>query len=185
MKGVIFNLLQAAVTETHGADLWDDLVDEAGVDGAYTSLGNYDEADLEQLVAAAGRALGLTRAEVLRWFGRQAMPHLASAYPVFFEGHRSATTFLAGINDVIHVEVRKLYVGAVCPHFNIQAARPDRMDMDYHSPRRLCALAHGFVEGAARHFGETVEFRHLTCVERGDAGCTFRIGWPALEAAHA
>ena len=29
MKGVIFNLLQAAVTEAHGADLWDDLVDDA------------------------------------------------------------------------------------------------------------------------------------------------------------
>jgi hypothetical protein len=184
MKGVVFNLLQAAVTETHGADLWDDLVDHAGVDGAYTSLGNYDDAELERLVSSAGQSLNLTRADVLRWFGRQAMPHLARAYPVFFEGHSSARTFLAGINDVIHAEVRKLYVGAVCPHFNIHAAQRDRMDMDYHSPRQMCALAHGFVEGAARHFGESVDFQHRTCIERGDAHCTFRIGWPRLEAAH-
>ena len=44
MKGVIFNLLERAVTDEYGADVWDDLIDDAGVGGAYSSLGNYDDA---------------------------------------------------------------------------------------------------------------------------------------------
>lgn len=185
MKGVIFNLLQAVVTEAHGDDVWDDLIDQAGASGAYTSLGNYDDAELEALVAAACEKLGLDRGAVLRWFGQQAMPHLAIAYPVFFEGHAGARTFLEGINDIIHAEVRKLYVGAECPHFNIQNAPGDRMDMDYLSSRRMCALAQGFTEGAARHFGEDIDFEHLTCTERGDPHCTFRIAWPLNPPVHA
>lgn len=185
MKGVIFNLLQAVVTAAHGDDVWDDLVDQAGASGAYTSLGNYEDAELEALVAAACERLSLDRAAVLRWFGQQAMPHLATAYPVFFDGHDSARTFLAGINDIIHAEVRKLYVGADCPHFDIRNAANDRMDMDYRSPRRMCALAEGFTEGAASHFGETIDFQHLTCADRGDAHCTFRIAWPLAQPVHA
>lgn len=185
MKGVVFNLLQAVVTEAHGDDVWDDLVDQAGVSGAYTSLGSYDDAELEALVEAACEKLGLDRGAVLRWFGQQAMPHLASAYPVFFEGNVGTRTFLAGINDIIHAEVEKLYVGAVCPHFNLQNAAPDSMDMDYRSPRRMCALAQGFTEGAARHFGEEIDFQHLTCTDRGDPHCTFRVSWPLSQPVHA
>lgn len=185
MKGVVFNLLQAVVSEAHGDDAWDDLIDHAAASGAYTSLGNYDDAELESLVEAACEKLGLDRGSVLRWFGQQAMPHLASAYPAFFEGHVGTRTFMAGINDIIHAEVRKLYVGAECPHFNMRNAASDQMDLDYISSRRMCALAQGFTEGAARHFGEEIDFQHLTCTDRGDPRCTFRIAWPLTQAAHA
>jgi len=33
VKGIVFNLLQEVVTRNHGEDVWDDLVDEAGVSG--------------------------------------------------------------------------------------------------------------------------------------------------------
>ena len=31
MKGVIFNLVEEIVTDEHGADVWDELLDDAGV----------------------------------------------------------------------------------------------------------------------------------------------------------
>ena len=34
----------------------------------------------------------------------------------------------------------------------------------YTSARRLCALAEGFIAGAARHFGEQVEIDHPVCM---------------------
>ena len=40
MKGIIFNILSEAVVQAFGEDEWDDVLDAAGVDGAYTSLGN-------------------------------------------------------------------------------------------------------------------------------------------------
>ena len=58
MKGVVFNLLEEAVTDSFGADTWDDLLDDADLEGAYTSLGNYSDAEIEALVGAAARPAG-------------------------------------------------------------------------------------------------------------------------------
>jgi hypothetical protein len=184
VKGIVFNLLEQIVTTTYGVDTWEDLLDNAGVSGVYTSLGSYPDEELERLVQAACNALSLTRSDVLRWFGVQAMPLLAEAYPKFFADHTASKTFLAGINSVIHAEVRKLYPGAACPHFNIGATASGALTLDYISTRRMCALAQGFVEGAANYFCEEVDFRHATCVDRGDDLCRFEISWtPRLNTA--
>lgn len=180
MKGIVFNLLEDVVSRHHGAALWEDLIDAAGVDGAYTSLGSYPDSDLEALVAAAAAALGTDRAGALRWFGVHAMPVLAERYPGFFAPHATARPFVLGVNDLIHAEVRKLYPGAACPHFRLADADDGDLMMDYRSERRMCALAQGFVEGAAAHYGEAVDFAHVACVDRGDPHCLFRIRWMAV-----
>lgn len=177
MKGVVFNLLETVVTRHHGAEVWDDLLDAAGLDGSYTSLGNYDDEEIEALVEAASKALGIDRAAVLRWFGRNAIPVLNELYPDFFAPHVSARPFVQGVNDIIHAEVRKLYTGASCPHFMIRENDDGSLSMDYRSARKMCALAQGFVEGAADFYGETVEFEHAACVEHGHPKCEFRIAW--------
>lgn len=177
MKGVVFNLLQQVVTDAYGADVWDDLIDEAGVDGVYTSLGSYADEDIEKLVGAACAKLSLPRAAVLRWFGQQAIPLLAQAYPDFFAPHVSARPFVAGVNSIIHAEVRKLYVGAACPHFNIRETDAGALAMDYRSTRNMCALAQGFVEGAATFYCEDVDFRHVACIDQGADCCRFEIEW--------
>ena len=179
MKGIVFNLLQEVVTAAHGADVWDDLLDRSDSGGVYTSLGSYPDEELETLVETACGMLGLSRDAVLRWFGAEAMPLLAKAYPAFFANHTSARTFVAGINNVIHAEVRKLYTGAECPHFNIREPVEGLMTMDYRSTRRMCALAQGFVEGAAKYYCEDIEFRHVDCTASGAERCMFEIRWPA------
>lgn len=182
MKGVVFNLLEEAVGRAFGEDTWDALLDAAGLDGAYTSLGNYPDEEIEALVTAAGEALSLDRDAVLRWFGFNAMPILARLYPNFFTDARDARAFVESVNTIIHAEVRKLYPGAACPHFRMQADASGDLVMDYLSERRMCALAQGFVEGAAAWYGQPVEFLHQACTSRGDRLCTFRIAWPAVAA---
>jgi hypothetical protein len=177
MKGVVFNLLEGAVTRGLGDDMWDTLLDAAGVGGAYTSLGNYPDSDMEALVAAAGQALDLNRDQVLRWFGQSAIPILAEIYPDFFTAAPNARAFVEGINSQIHTEVRKLYPGALCPHFNMRSNSSGDLVMDYISRRNMCALAQGFVEGTAVWYGETVTFEHVTCTSHGAPHCTFAVTW--------
>jgi hypothetical protein len=92
MKGIVFNLLEQAVVGKYGETVWDDLLDSAGLSGAYTSLGSYPDEEIEKLVAAASAALKVPPDQVLRWFGREAMPLLAKHYPVFFSPHKTART---------------------------------------------------------------------------------------------
>lgn len=177
MKGIVFNLLAEAVTNQHGEDAWDGLLSAAGLDGAYTSLGSYPDAEMVRLVEVAAAVLGCSPAEVLRWFGRAAMPLLSHRYGVFFEAHASARSFVRSVNDIIHPEVRKLYAGAGCPQF-VFADDPDgRLLIGYSSPRQMCHLAHGFVEGAADRFNETVELEHVACMMDGSPACRMAVRW--------
>jgi len=175
MKGIVFNLLEQVVVNTHGEAVWDGLLDKTGLTGAYTSLGSYPDAQIQALVEAASEALGKPADEILRWFGRQAMPLLAHQYPVFFASHHATRAFVLSVNSIIHPEVRKLYTGAGCPHFHFEDGADGALLLGYNSPRRLCALAHGFIEGAADHFGERVRVEHPLCMHRGDPKCQLAI----------
>lgn len=176
MKGIIFNLLEDAVRQHHGEDAWETVLDNAGVAGAYTSLGNYPHAELERLVLSASIALNADRASVLRWFGRSAMPRLAALFPTYFDACTGTRDFLLSLNGIIHPEVMKLYPGAHCPVFAFKTEPDGGLLIGYSSPRRLCMLAHGFIEGAASHFHEAADIEHRGCMHTGDNECTLRIG---------
>ena len=68
---------------------------------------------------------------------------------------------------MIHPEVRKIYSAAGVPIFDYDTSDHDQLLMGYHSPRRLCALAEGFVEGATAHYGEEVALQQSSCGHRG------------------
>ncbi len=175
MKGIVFNLLEEVVAARHGEAVWDDLLDAAGASGVYTSLGSYPDEELMRLVAAAASALGQSPQQVLQDFGRDAMPLLVQRYGVLFASHSDTRSFLLTLNAIIHAEVRKLYPGATPPDFGIDASDPALLRLTYRSERRLCALAEGFIEGAARQFGEQVDSRQLRCMHRGDDCCEFNL----------
>ncbi|WP_044873058.1 heme NO-binding domain-containing protein [Pseudomonas sp. LFM046] len=175
MKGIVFNLLEEVVIRHQGEDAWDALLEGAGLDGAYTSLGSYPDEHMYRLVGAASEALGMPPFDVLRWFGREAMPSLALRYPAYFSTHDSTRSFVLSVNSIIHPEVRKIYPGADVPTFGFRDEPDGSLHMTYRSPRRLCALAQGFIEGAAIHFNETLDFEHLDCMHRGDPECRCRI----------
>jgi len=175
LKGIVFNLLEEVVVAQHGEAAWDMLLDETGLSGSYTSLGSYPDEEVEKLVLAGAGALKMSPADVLRWFGREAMPLLATRYPAFFTEHRTAQSFVLSVNSIIHPEVRKLYAGAHCPFFRFEQSPDGALLMTYDSPRKLCALAHGFIEGAGDHYGETINVEHLSCMHRGDPKCQLSI----------
>ncbi len=175
MKGIIFNLVEEVVVQHHGPNTWEDLLEAAGLDGTYTSLGNYDDAELLSLVRSAGEALALPDDAVLRWVGRRAMPIIVSRWPGFFSAHHTTLDFLRSLNSVIHPEVRKLYSGANCPHFGFKTREDGALLIGYNSARRLCGLAHGFIEGAADYYRERPALDHLECMHLGDPRCLIAV----------
>jgi hypothetical protein len=177
MKGIIFNLLEDVVIKDHGGDTWDELLSATSLDGAYTSLGSYPDEHIQALVGAAARMLGLSPFEVLRWFGQKAIPLLVERYPSFFTAQQSARPFVLSVNGIIHPEVRKVYAGADVPTFEFHDAPDGALMMGYRSPRKLCALAQGFTEGAATHYGESVTFEHRECMHNGDIKCLCHISF--------
>jgi hypothetical protein len=108
MKGIIFNLLEEIVREEHGEDTWDALLESAGLDGVYTSLGSYPDEELGKIVVAASAALGLEPDVIVKYVGHRAVPLIAARFPTFFESHDNTRSFVLTLNDIIHPEVKKL-----------------------------------------------------------------------------
>jgi hypothetical protein len=177
VKGIVFNLLEQIVVDEHGEDTWETLLDASGVDGAYTSLGSYADEDLLKLVGAASSALDVPPDDIVRWFGRSAMPLFVERYPQLFSDHTDTRSFVLTLNEIIHPEVRKLYPGAIVPEFGFDASVPERLSMDYYSPRKLCAFAEGLLLGAGDHYGQTVTIEQPQCMNRGDQRCHMEIAF--------
>lgn len=176
MKGIIFNIVEEVVNDRYGPDAWDSMLTVAGLDGSYTSLGSYDDGELFALVEVACTMTGASAPEVLRLLGAGAMPRLHARYPHFFEAAPDARAFILSLNSIIHPEVRKLYSGAGCPHFHF-GEDDGALTLGYNSPRKLCHLAHGFIDGLAAHYGETINVVQPRCMHEGHQSCQLRLSW--------
>jgi hypothetical protein len=174
MKGIIFNQLEAMVTQALGPDAWDELLAQSQLrtkEGYFVGPKNYPDEDLVALVATASRVTGKPVDELATAFGRFLLPALASAYPMFLRPGMTAKSFLLSVDRMIHVEVRKLHPDAALPSIRYEDPAPDRLVMIYQSRRQLCALAVGLIDGVGRHFRERIEQGHPACMKRGDEAC--------------
>jgi hypothetical protein len=181
MKGIVFQLAAQAVAREHGEDAWDDLLDAAGVGGAYTSLGDYPDAELVAIVGAASSALSLSVPDVLRWVGAAIVPGLAQHHADLYAAYPSTRPFVLALNSVIHPEVRKLYPDATPPDFSFDASDPDVLRMTYRSARQMCALAEGLLIGSAAQYSERVDIAHEACMHRGDEACVLALRFSPLD----
>ncbi|MFN2640649.1 MAG: heme NO-binding domain-containing protein [Actinomycetota bacterium] len=180
MKGIVFNLLEQTVSDKYGEDTWDALLEGAGLEGSYTAVGSYPDEELIALVDTGCTALGVEQDDLIRWFGRAALPLLAAKYPGFFSPYDSTRAFLMTLNEIIHPEVRKLFPGAYAPSFEFDTTNENDLGLAYHSHRNLCSFAEGLIEGSADHFGEAVDITQATCSKRGDQLCDLHIHFTKL-----
>ena len=183
MKGVLFSIVEDAITAEHGAETWDRLVTSSGVDGAYTSLGDYPDDEFYRLIKVGADDLGVSERELTRHLGHSALLALGARYPGFFEPHTRALDFVLTINDVIHPEVRKLHREADPPQFDFSLTADGDLVVEYHSRRRLCALAEGMLRGAGTYYGDDVVVGHDLCREEGDSRCVLRCRFTQSEQA--
>ena len=163
MKGVIFNIVEETVRAEHGEDAWDSLLEAAGLDGAYTSLGTYPDRDMAALVAAATQALGVSEEDLLRHLGRKGFGQLVSRNAELMAAFGDSRSLLLGLNSVIHPEVRKVYPGADVPVFDVVSGDHDSLSLSYVSHRGLCYFAEGLALGVGDHFGEVLAVAQPVC----------------------
>jgi len=175
MKGAVFNLLNELVEEKFGFSAWETMLQETGCDGVFVSSQTYEDGLLFELVGAAHKLTEIPVWDLVHTFGQYMAPAFARDYPVFFENQKSLKSFLLTVDRTIHVEVRKLYPEAHLPEFDYKDEADDELTMIYRSPRKLCALAEGLIQGSAEYFDERYELKHDVCMHQGADHCELQL----------
>jgi hypothetical protein len=158
VKGVVFTEFMEMVESRMGLDMLDRIITEAELpnDGAYTSVGTYDHAELVRLVTALSSATGLSSSQLVHVFGEHLFVRFTVGYPALFSDAHTTFDFLSRIDGVIHVEVRKLYPDAELPKLHCERPSHNELTVLYSSPRGFGDLAAGLIAGCIKHFAEPI-----------------------------
>lgn len=155
MKGVVFTEFLEMVEGRYSVDMVDDILDDANLTsgGTYTAVGTYDHREMVSLVLALSKRTDVPAPDLLRAFGEHLFGRFVANYPGFFAKTSDAFTFLAGLDEIIHAEVRKLYPDAELPRFDVESRDEHRLVLLYTSTRHFEDLAEGLLRGCVAHFG--------------------------------
>ncbi len=156
-------------------EAWDSLLQKAGLNGIYTAAGSYPDLQAFNIVGALSKHSGMATDTLLGVFGEYMFSGFVSQYPTFFPEGIHTKELLKSVDGIIHVEVQKLFPDAILPKFEYEDPSEDRLVMKYTSQRKLCKLAEGLFNGAAKHFGESIEHTQSKCMLLGDDHCRFEL----------
>jgi hypothetical protein len=142
----------------------------------------YNDAMLLAGVGEASRITNVPADTLLREFGHYFLLNGLTRHLCAYLLTRvnNARDLLLTMHDA-HEQMSRLPDGLAPPLFQyrIQPSQPENLIILYDSPRKLCSVLHGAIEGAAERYGERVYIVEQTCMKRGDNVCRFKIRFVA------
>ncbi len=178
MKGIIFNLLENLIVEKFGDDLMEEIYTEVNFSSEvppFVGPETYPDSELLAIVDYLSEKTNISPDELVFEFGKYMFPILADKYPVFFEGINEPIDFLKNVDGIIHVEVKKLFEGAIPPSILIKQISSNKAILTYRSTGHLCKLVEGMLEGVAKHYNQKVLYSNKQCIKDGADSCVFEI----------
>lgn len=177
MKGIVLIKFGEFVEQSWGTPFWEELIDEADLpsEGVYTSVATVDDSELLDLIALLVKKKNITPQQAQIEFGKWVFTELLSLAPAETHSFNDVFEFLYGVQNLIHVEVKKLNPDAILPEFDFLEETANRLVFEYRSPRLLCRFCEGLIVGLAEHTQQQVNISHLYCIHEGDERCVLEI----------
>ena len=176
MHGLIFASFRDYLLTEHGGRVTNHVL--AG-EPQYTLSEAYPDEQFLALLERACERTELPLDELLFEFGVfTAATTFARLYAPLFKASPSAREFLLTVETPIHDVIRVALPDARPPQLALTDFGSDGLEIVYTSPRRICALLRGLVEGTGRIYGETLEQEELECMHHGAPACRVLVRFP-------
>lgn len=161
------------IIEKMGMAQWNGLLDKTkpASNGIYTSGEQYQDSELVNMVVALSEKTGIATEVLIESFGLYLFEKLYQSSPVDVSKIGSLRAFLLAIDEVIHVEVKRVHPKAYLPQFDYEEGNNGELIMYYQSKRKLCHASIGLIHGAAERFNETIAIEHAECMHNGADRC--------------
>ena len=154
MKGFIFTNFIDFVEKSNGLDMVDQMLEECDLasEGVYSAFNSYEFDELVTLLTYVSKKTDISPQILLETFGRFVFPYLIGKHSYIIEKYSNAIDLIAGIENHIHIEVKKLYEDAELPTFNIVEKKEDSLTIIYTSTRGLTYFAIGLMKETLQFF---------------------------------
>lgn len=170
MKGIIFTEFIELVEEKFGLEVVDKMFLMANDEGIYTSVGSYDHRKLVKLITQLSKLTGISSEALQEVFGESVFSNLMKSIPsgINYQNFTTTFAFIRKVEDLIHVEVKKLYPNTKPPQFDFISETKSEMVFDYHSARCMSHVCLGLIKGCAQYFNEIVDVTYQNQTANGD-----------------
>ncbi len=178
MKGVVFNILELLIVEKFGDQTLEEIYTDVQFSGdvlPFIGPETYPDSDLFAIVKYLAEKTSIPENDLVFEFGKFMLPVFYKKFPVYFENMLSSIEFLKTVNDMIHVEVKKIFEDATPPVIEVEQLSEKKIILRYSSERKLCRLLEGLIEGLALHFNQKVSYAHKVCMKEGGDQCIYEI----------
>jgi len=180
MHGLIFVTWEKYLSERFGSSLLYEYRAAIGETPATAPLASRIYSD-ETLLAGVGAATKLTGVPVdtlLREYGHYFVINALTSHlcAYLLTQVQSGRDLLLVMRDA-HAQMRRIPDAITPPLFAYEAisTNPNELALIYDSPRQLCPVLLGAIEGAAERYGERVSLIERTCMKRGGPVCRFEM----------
>ncbi len=180
MHGLIFATWEKYLSERFGGSLLYKYRAAIGETPAHSPLASrvYNDETLLAGVGAACKLTGLPADVLLQEYGRYFMLNgLTSHLCAYLLGQvHSGRDLLLTMRNA-HAQMRRTPDGLTPPLFSFEplSSNPNGLALIYDSPRQLCSVVWGAMEGAAQRYGERAHILEHTCMKHGAALCRLEV----------
>ncbi len=180
MHGLIFVTWEKYLCERYSGTVLKHYREEIGETAATSPLASrtYGDEVLLKGVEVACKLTGTSLDTMLWEYGRYFMlngltSHLCAYLLTRVDNGRDLVLMMRKA----HAQMRRLPDGLTPPLFKyeVHSPSPHEVSLVYDSPRKLCALVWGAVEGAAQRYGQRVQVVEVSCMKRGASACCFNL----------
>ena len=154
MKGFIFTNFIEFVETNHGLEMVDEMITNCNLpsEGIYSSFSNYDFDELVSLLTYVSQKTNVNPEILLEKFGAFVFPYLIGKHSYIIENFDNPIDLIGGIENHIHIEVRKLYNDADLPTFRVVEKTTKKLTVIYNSSKGLTFFALGLMKETLNHF---------------------------------
>ncbi len=180
MYGIVNKAIQELVTQNFGADKWEAVKLESGVDvDFFLSNEPYDDDITYKLAGAASVVLGITVGEVLNAFGEWWILKTGKEkYGGLMEaGGSNLKEFLINL-PVFHNRIMLMYPKLTPPEFKVSDVELNSMCIHYFSKREgLQEFVRGLLSGLGKMYSVNTTIELIKSRDDGNTHEIFKISW--------
>jgi len=154
MKGFIFTNFIDFIEISYGLEMVDKMIYSSDLksNGIYTAFNSYEFSELVTMLNYVCSNTEITPEIALEKFGQFVFPYLIGKHDYIISKYQDPLSLIAGIENHIHTEVKKLYEDAELPAFSLVEKNKNSLTIIYQSKRGLTYFAIGLMKKTLEYF---------------------------------